>query len=70
MCINAPLGGQCSIVRPSAANIDRGTTLNSYVPTASLMSLSGRSVDLPSLWKSIPGLKLLFLHGRPYIDPP
>ena len=38
MCLNVP--GQYSIVL-SAAIIDRGTTLNSYVPTASFTSISG-----------------------------
>ena len=45
MCLNVLLAGLCNIVL-SAANIDRGTTLNSYVPTDSFMSTLCGRLDL------------------------
>ena len=41
ICIRALLQEQCNMV-PSRANKDLGTTVNSYKPTASWMSISGR----------------------------
>ena len=42
---SALLAGHCSI-SPSGANIDIGTTVNSFVPTASWMSISGRLLHI------------------------
>ena len=43
--IKALFAENCSIL-PLAANIDRGTTENSYTPTASLMSISGLNLQI------------------------